>query len=183
MPSRVKAVGKRSVAWTLLGTSRGAVCAAGIIALSLAGCGGSDAKTSVRSPSVTQPPRPERALSRGQNLQEAVYARLRRVDGRASNTEHAALDDAHAQARFAQDRVQVDIYAPDVRPTGRALRIESHNGIKTTLRRDLEPPIAYWSKCQMQGFGRTTIVLRYVDAPVRTVPAVHRALRCNTRRN
>lgn len=164
-------------------TSRGAICAAGISVLGLAGCGGNDAKTSARSPSVTQPPRPGPALARRQNLQEVVYARLRRVDPRAANTEHGTLDDAHAQAKFDQDRVQIDIHAPDLPPAGRALQTERYKGVKATLRRQ-SGAVAYWSKCELEGFGRKTVVLRYVDAPVRTVPAVHRALRCKvTRRN
>lgn len=103
-------------------------------------------------------------------------------DPRADNTEHAALDDAHAQAKFGQDRVQVDIYAPDLPPTGRALKTERYKGVKTTPRRQ-SGAVAYWSNCELERFGRKTIVLRYVDAPVRTVPAVHRALRYKVTRH
>lgn len=155
-------------------TSRGVVLAS---VLALAGCGDNDAKTPARTSSATQPSRPEPVVARRQTLQYVVYARLRRVDPRADNTEHAALDDAHAQAKFGQDRVQIDVYAPDLPPTGRALKTERYKGVKATLRRE-SSAVAYWSKCEMEGFGRKTVVLRYVDAPVRTVPAVHRALRC-----
>jgi hypothetical protein len=103
------------------------------------------------------------------------------VDPRADQTEHAALHDAHAQATFGQDRVQIDIHAPDLRRTGRLVRTDGYNGIETMLPRE-SGAIRYWSTCELLGFGRKAVVLSHVDTPGRTVPAVHRALRCAVER-
>lgn len=170
--------------------------------LALAGCGDNDTKTSASGTSRTQPPlEKEPSLQEGgvserprstppagsrspvprgtgaSRLETVVLARLGRVDPEATGTEHAAVDDAHAQARFGQDTVQIDIYGPDLSPTGRRLRIEHYKGIATALRRQ-SGATTYWSKCELLGFRRKTLVLAYVDDPARTVPEVHRALRC-----
>lgn len=106
-----------------------------------------------------------------------VVSRLGRVDPEATGTEHAAVDDAHAQARFDQDTVQIDLYGPEFLPEGRRLRVEEYEGISTTLVRRSGETV-YSTKCRLRGFGDKTLVLAYVSEPARSVPAVHRALRC-----
>lgn len=186
--------GPTATAWTR------ARCVVLASTLALAGCGENDTTasgTSRRQPPLQKEPSlqeggvPERRRStapdgsrppvprgtRASRLETVVLARLGRVDPEATATEHAAVDDAHAQARFGRDTVQIDVYGPDLSPTGRRLRVEDYKGIATTLRRQ-SAATSYWSKCELLGFGRKALVLVYVDDPAQTVPEVHRALRC-----